>query len=133
MELFVSFFTNFLANINILQHSSFNYRCQSETFNWSNVKLNLIGNLVPMSLFHAFLSKCNSQRYIWLKLIDVLLHGFSNLKDLWVLLISEVSQDRGNSLVRGIKGVIKLNSIQILPSIMQPTVMRFEPVSCGKP
>jgi hypothetical protein len=73
-----------------------------------------------MSVLHSFLSQGDSQGNGGLKVIDLLLDLISNGEHVFLSSISELSEDLINYLLTGLKGVLKLWGIELLPWITHP-------------
>ena len=64
-----------------------------------------------MTVFHAIFSQGKSQRDVWLEIIDVFLHLFSDLGNLWEVLILEEAVDTGHDLVAIFESGVKIGGI----------------------
>jgi hypothetical protein len=83
-----------------------------------NLEFYCIADLLPMSLLHTLSSHCNSEWYVILEFLNLLLYCFSNLFNAWNILVFDLSGYLVHGLFRIFDTLFHKSGVKLIEGIV---------------
>lgn len=132
----VVFFSSFLTDINdgfgVVSEVHVHTVLEGEALLRLDFKSNVLGEDLPMSVFHSLGSQSHNDWHLWLEHVNSTLNVISNFADSWKVFVSEESENLSHGLVGKIHCVFDVLGIDVFKRVIQPLMITCSPcLDCG--